>query len=67
MNWSFLQAGSLDELNIVILPMVDGNTQSAGLFDRPAGAFAPVGFKLADVEKLPGDGLLLKYLPSCSF
>ena len=72
MNWTFLQAGCLDELNVVVLPMVDGNTQAAGLFDRPedrqgAGAFAPVGFRLAGVEKLPGDGLLLKYLPSYSF
>ena len=64
MNWSFLQAGCLDELNIVVLPMVDGNTQAAGLFDRPDGDFAPVGFALAGVEKLPGDGLLLKYVPN---
>ncbi|MBE6029867.1 MAG: RibD family protein [Clostridiales bacterium] len=64
MNWTFLQADCLDELNIVILPMVDGNTKSAGIFDRPAsGAFAPAGFQLAQVEKLPGDGLWLKYIP----
>ena len=72
MNWTFLQAGCLDELNIVILPMVDGNTQSAGLFDRPADknsshqnadAFAPASFRLDAVEKLPGDSLLLKYIP----
>ena len=68
MNWTFLQAGCLDELNIVVLPMVDGNTQSAGLFDRPADnagadAFAPVGFRLDTIEKLPGDGLRLKYIP----
>ena len=66
MNWTFLQAGCLDELNVIVIPMVDGNTLAAGLFDRPdsdkdSGAFAPVGFKLAGVEKLPGDGLLLKY------
>lgn len=69
MNWTFLQANCLDEVNIVILPMVDGNMKSAGLFDRPdsskdSGAFAPVGFKLADIEKLPGDGLWLKYIPN---
>ena len=64
MNWAFLQAGCLDELNIVVLPMVDGNRQSAGLFDRPDGDFAPVGFALAGVERLPGDGLLLKYIPN---
>ena len=72
MNWTFLQAGCLDELNIVVLPMVDGNTQSAGIFDRPAGqsaanqtagAFAPVGFRLDAIEELPGDGLRLKYIP----
>ena len=75
MNWTFLQAGCLDELNIVILPMIDGNTASAGLFDRPASAsdkvssrsqnaFAPSSFKLVDVQKLPGDGLHLKYVPN---
>lgn len=68
MNWTFLQAGCLDELNIVVLPMIDGNTASAGLFDRPASgkgqtAFAPSGFNLADVQRLPGDGLWLKYTP----
>ena len=68
--------GCLDEVNIIILPMIDGNTKSAGLFDRPASAagqtqvsgksqtaFAPSGFKLADVQRLPGDGLWLKYTP----
>ncbi len=76
MNWTFLQAGCLDEVNIIILPMIDGNTKSAGLFDRPASAagqthasgksqtaFAPSGFKLADVQRLPSDGLWLKYTP----
>lgn len=68
MNWTFLQSGCLDELNIVVLPMIDGNTASAGLFDRPASgkgqtAFAPSGFNLADVQRLPGDGLWLKYTP----
>ncbi|MGX8774375.1 MAG: RibD family protein [Bacillota bacterium] len=73
MNWTFLQAGCLDEINVVILPMIDGNTASAGLFDRPASgkdsnpgqtAFAPSSFRLAGVEKLPGDGLWLKYVPN---
>ncbi len=73
MNWTFLQAGCLDELNIVVLPMIDGNTESAGLFDRPPAhsgqdsrgktAFAPLSFKLDAVEKLPGDGLWLRYVP----
>ena len=68
MNWTFLQSGCLDEVNIIILPMIDGNTASAGLFDRPASgkgqtAFAPSGFNLADVQRLPGDGLWLKYTP----
>ena len=79
MNWTFLQAGCIDEINIVMLPMIDGNTASAGLFDRPTNgpsaatagresgrsktAFAPSSFKLADVQKLPGDGIWLKYFP----
>ena len=64
MNWTFLQSNCLDELNIVILPMVGGNTDSAGLFDGPgAEAFAPSAFCLESVERLPGDGLHLKYIP----
>ena len=73
MNWTFLRAGCIDEVNLVILPMIDGNTSAAGLFDRPlhsekgdkqdAVAFAFSQFRLAEINQLPGDSLWLKYVP----
>ncbi len=73
MNWTFLRVGCIDELNLVILPMIDGNTVSAGLFDRPlsdgnsskqdAAAFAFSQFRLTEINQLPEDSLWLKYVP----
>ena len=73
MNWTFLNAGCIDEVNLIILPMIDGNTSSAGLFDRPldsgecskqdAAAFAFSQFRLAEINRLPEDSLWLKYIP----
>ncbi|MBE6045724.1 MAG: hypothetical protein E7221_03375 [Clostridiales bacterium] len=73
MNWTFLKAGCIDEINLIILPMIDGNTSSAGLFDRPPGgggcskqdaaAFAFSQFRLAEINRLPEDSLWLKYIP----
>ena len=71
MNRTFLEAGCIDELNLVILPFIDGSPESARLFDGPGGsvtsgngpdAFAPAGFKLAHIEKLPGDAIWLRFV-----
>ena len=52
---------------------IDGNTASAGLFDRPlsdgnsgkqdASAFAFSQFMLTEINQLPEDSLWLKYVP----
>ncbi len=72
MNWTFLRVGCIDELNLVILPMIDGNTSAAGLFDRPLdggecrkqdAAFAFSQFRLTEINQLPEDSLWLKYVP----
>ena len=63
-NRTFLDAGCIDELNLVILPFVDGSADSAEIIDRPSGnrfcdAFAR--FTLTRTEQLPGDCVLLTY------
>ena len=63
-NWSFLQAGMIDELSLVIAPLADAKRDTATLFDRsdfmPEGL--PVAFSLMSVEKISDNGIWLKYL-----
>lgn len=63
-NWSFLQAGMIDELSLLLSPVTDGGSGSASLFAKD---FAPgeanlVEFELKDVEKIGHGGLYLTYL-----
>lgn len=61
-DWAFAQAGLIDELSLVIPPVADGGTGLATAFDEsPFCQGAPVVFKLQDVQKLPGDGVWLRY------
>ena len=64
-NWTFLQAGLIDELSLVLCPLTDGGPDAATVFDRssylPQGI--PVAFTLKNVQTLPGDGLWLVYRP----
>lgn len=64
-NWTFLQAGLIDEVSLVICPLSDGGRNVATLFDQspylPHGR--TVAFELLNVQTLPGDGLWLKYRP----
>lgn len=62
-NWSFLQAGVLDELSLVISPVADGNTTSVSIFEWPdfLPVKPPVAFTLKEVKKLKGDGIWLRY------
>lgn len=65
LNWSFLQAGCMDELNLVLAPLTDGMTDTATIFDRSPYLTEniPTAFALKDVKRLPGDGVWLKYIP----
>lgn len=65
LNWSFLQAGCLDEFSLVIAPLTDGMTNTASLFDRSPYITqnVPTAFSLTDVIRLPGDGIWLRYYP----
>ena len=64
-NWSFLEAGCIDELSLILSPLADGRTDTATLFDRSAyqKKDTTVAFSLIDVQKLEGDGLWLRYRP----
>lgn len=64
-NWSFLQAGLIDELSLVICPLTDGQTDTSAVFSQSKYLTKniPVAFSLFKVETLPGDGIWLNYVP----
>jgi riboflavin biosynthesis pyrimidine reductase len=59
-NGSFLAAGLIDEISLMILPVADGTDPAATLFDRPEGPGAR-GLKLQGVDRLENDILHLRY------
>jgi len=67
MNLTFLAAGCVDELNLVLLPFVAGSgsrgASIADPFDGDGGTGAPFGFRPVHTEELPGGALWLRYLP----
>jgi riboflavin biosynthesis pyrimidine reductase len=62
-NWSFLQAGLVDELSLVIAPLADGQNDTVTLFEKSdyLPASAPAEFALKSVEKGKGDSVWLRY------
>ena len=63
-NWSFLQAGMVDELSLVLAPVTDAGKGSAALFS-PVPTLeggSPVEFTLEKAERIGENGLHLKYL-----
>ena len=63
-NWTFLQAGLVDELSLVMTPVADGETNTVTLFEKSDALppHAPVEFTLKRVEVLGGGGVWLRYL-----
>lgn len=63
-DWTFLRAGMVDELSMVLAPVTDGSSGSASIFAQIPGlsAGAPVEFELKDVKRLGNGGLHLSYL-----
>lgn len=64
-NGSFLQAGMIDEVSIVLAPVADGNTRSISAFENHdfLTMQAAVGLTLLEVQRIDGDGLWLRYAP----
>lgn len=62
-NWSFLQAGLVDEFSLVIAPVADGENDTVTLFEKSSYLpdHLPVAFALQGVEKGKGDSVLLHY------
>ncbi|WP_218196311.1 RibD family protein [Xanthomonas euvesicatoria] len=62
-NWSFLQAGLVDELSLILAPLADGENNTPTLFERSdfLPERAPVEFALKSVDKGKGDSIWLRY------
>jgi riboflavin biosynthesis pyrimidine reductase len=58
-NGSFLSAGLIDEISLLIAPIVDGDRNLPTTFDRAHGE--ATSLHLQSVERLEGGFLLLKY------
>ena len=62
-DWAFLQAGLIDEISLVIPPVIDGGIRLASAFDDSAFAVnhRPKSLELIDVQRLAGDCIWLRY------
>ncbi len=60
-NGSFLAAGLIDELSILIAPVADGGMGTPTLFDAGEGPGPARHLKLLAVERLRGDLLWVRY------
>lgn len=58
-NGSFLSAGLIDEISLLVVPLIDGTTGTPTSFDRQDGSAAPM--RLRSVETLENDILHLRY------
>lgn len=64
MDYSFLAAGYLDELSLVIAPAAGGDLNTATVFDRsPFQKGGTVGFGLKEIKQY-GDAVHLRYTPN---
>lgn len=63
-NYTFLQAGMVDELSLFVAPMTDGGSGNASLFSRFSDAqkAETVEFELKDVKRIGRGGVHLLYL-----
>lgn len=60
-NGTFLAADVIDELSVLVVPIVDGSVGTPTLFDAPSTKTRPLSLKLVAVEKLRGDVVWLRY------
>lgn len=65
-DWAFLQAGLIDEISLVIPPVIDGGIRLASAFDDSTFAVThcPTGLALKDAQRLDGNVLWLRYIPT---
>jgi riboflavin biosynthesis pyrimidine reductase len=59
---AFVNAGLVDEVSVLILPLVDGRSEHPSSFEVPMDKWrAPAYLKLASVEKAEHDAVWLRY------
>lgn len=63
-DWTFLSAGMVDELSLLLAPVTDGSKGNASLFTQISGITegAPIEFTLKKAEPIGDNGLYLNYL-----
>lgn len=63
-DWTLLSHGLIDEIKVMLVPVVDGDPTSHTLFKRMEGEKSrPVALSFISVEPVEGDGLMLTYKP----
>jgi 2,5-diamino-6-(ribosylamino)-4(3H)-pyrimidinone 5'-phosphate reductase len=60
-NGSFLRAGLVDEVSLLVAPVVDGRSGAPALFDGEAEGTTPVRLTLLKVDRREDDMLWLRY------
>jgi riboflavin biosynthesis pyrimidine reductase len=60
-NGSFLAAGVIDELSLLVAPTADGSVGTPTLFDVKQSQIPPVALRLLSARKLAGDILWVRY------
>ena len=60
-NGSFLRAGLVDEISLLVAPVADGRAGTPSVFDTARDDFAPRRLALESVERRAGDVLWLRY------
>lgn len=64
LNWSFLDQGLIDEIDLIIAPGTDGDPNAARLFNSKfSNNPHRINFKLKSVKVMPGDTLWVRYQP----
>lgn len=61
LNGSLLQAGLVDELSLLHMPVIDGAATSAAVFEQPDPAAPATPLRLLAVEQRPHDVVWLRY------
>lgn len=62
-NWSFLSAGLVDEVSLVIAPVADGSTTAVSIFEQAPflPGHSPVGLTLQQSKVLEGETGMIHY------
>ena len=67
LNWSFAEAGLIDEISVVIAPVADGNSYTPTLFERLDSPFRKsIGFKVKSAEITENGCVWLRFVSAAN-